>query len=231
MGLVDVGTTLRDKSAAEGRCESGPITLDLTKWDLNKADCRKLVENSKPLLLIGSPIDSGRENKERARGVLHLAFICELHKTQLHVGRYFLHAHSHSADNWEQPAVVDFMNKFPDKFQTVTDRSLFGPNVPHGKNTLTRRLTNSGCVAQALNSLNHSSTVRQTIMSAMSQQLQSDLGVAGTSDSLQHRSPLPKLDIMAVDADEEPPEEWEAEDDVKEDHWIHVKSKMPVKRK
>ena len=52
-------------------------------------------------------------------------------------------------------------------------------------------------------------------MSAMSQQLQSDLGAAGTSDPLQHRPPLPKLDIQAVDADEEPPEEREAEDDVK----------------
>ena len=52
-------------------------------------------------------------------------------------------------------------------------------------------------------------------MSAMSQQLQSDFRVAGTSDPLQHRPPLPKLDILAVDADEEPHEEWEAEDDVK----------------
>ena len=55
MGLVDVCTILRDNSEAEGRCEGGPITLDLTKWDINKADCRnkcrKLVENSKPLLL------------------------------------------------------------------------------------------------------------------------------------------------------------------------------------
>ena len=52
-------------------------------------------------------------------------------------------------------------------------------------------------------------------MSATSQQLQSDLCVAGNSDPLQHRPPLPKLDILAVDADEEPPEEWEAEDDIK----------------
>ena len=52
-------------------------------------------------------------------------------------------------------------------------------------------------------------------MSAMSQQLQPDLGDAGTWDPLQHRPPLPKLDILAVDADEKPPEEWEAEDDVK----------------
>ena len=52
-------------------------------------------------------------------------------------------------------------------------------------------------------------------MSAMSQQLQSDLCAAGTTDPPQHRPPLPKLDILAVDADEEPPEEWEADDDVK----------------
>ena len=197
MGLVDVCTILCDNSEAEGRCEGGPITLDLTEWDFNKADCRnkcrKLVENSKPLLLIGSPIDSGQGNKERARGEsLHVAFICELYETQLHGGRYFLHAHSHSADCWEQSKVVDFMNRFPDTFQTVTDRSLFGQNVHHGRNTLTRWLTNSGCVAQALSSVNHSSTVRQTIMNAMSHQLQSDLGVAGTSGPLQHRPPLPR---------------------------------------
>ena len=99
------------------------------------------------------------------------------------------------------------MNRFPDTFQTVTDRSLFGPNVLHGVNTLARWLTNSGCVAQAPSLLNHSSTVRQTIMCAMSQQLRSDLHVAGNSDTLQHRPSLPKLDILAVDVDEELPEE------------------------
>ena len=52
-------------------------------------------------------------------------------------------------------------------------------------------------------------------MIAMSQQLQSDLSAAGTTDPLQHRLPLPKLDILAVDADETQPEEWEAEDNVK----------------
>ena len=107
------------------------------------------------------------------------------------------------------------MNRFPDTFLTVTDRDLFGPNVLHGMNTLTRWLTNSGCVAQTLSSLTHSSTWRQTTTSAMSQQLQSDLCAAGATDPLQHRPLLPKLDILAVDQDEEPPEEWEAEDDVK----------------
>ena len=114
---------------------------------------------------------------------------------------------------------VGNMNRFPDTFQTVTDRSSFGQNVPHGMGMLTRWLTNSGCIAQARSSSTHSSTVRQTIASAMSQQLQPDLSAAGTTDPTQHRLPLPKLDILAVDADEAPLEEWEAEDDVKGGPW------------
>ena len=47
----------------EGRRRGGPVTLDSTMWDLRKVDCRakcrKLVEKTKPLLLIGSLIDSG----------------------------------------------------------------------------------------------------------------------------------------------------------------------------
>ena len=132
MGLVDVCTILCDISEAEGRCEGGQVTFDLTKWDFNKADCRnkcrKLVESSKPLFVIGSPIDSGQGKKERARGILHVAFILRVVRNTTARGRYFLHAHSHSADSWEQSKVVGFMNRFPDTFQTVTDRSLFGPN-------------------------------------------------------------------------------------------------------
>ena len=206
-------------SEAKHRCEGGPVTLNLTKWEFNKADCRnkcrKLIENSKPLLLTGSPIDSGREDKERAQTTLHLAFFCELYEIQVHGGQYFLHAHAQSADSLEQSPVLDFMNRFPDTFQTVTDRSLFGPDLPHGMNTLTRWLTNSGCVAQAVSSLNHSSTVDQTTMSATSQQSRSDLCAATAKHRPQHRPLLPKLDILAVDLDEQPPEEREAEDDVK----------------
>ena len=39
--------------------------------------------------------------------------------------------------------------------------------------------------------------------------------VAAAKDQPQHRPLLPKLDILAVDPDEELQEEWEAEDDVK----------------
>ena len=73
MGLVDVCTILCGNSeratgtpvaAAEGR-EGGPVTLDLTNGEFNKTECRtrcrKLIENSKPLLLMGSPIDSDGE--------------------------------------------------------------------------------------------------------------------------------------------------------------------------
>ena len=111
-------------------------------------------------------------------------------------------------------------------------------------NTQTRWLTNSGCTAQALSTSNyqvsngrptaklvapgnpgtpgisedsetHPPTVCQTTMKAMSLQLQSDLCAAAAKDKPQHRPLLPKLDILAVDPDEELQEEWEAEDDVK----------------
>ena len=133
-------------AVAEDR-EGGPVTLDLTKWDFNKADCRtrcrKLIDNSKTLLLMGSLIGSDGEDEMQTRAVLHLAFICEFYEQQVREGRYFLHTHSHSAKSWDQPTVVNFMNRFPDTFQTVTDSSLFGPKVHHGMNTLTRWLTNS----------------------------------------------------------------------------------------
>ena len=173
MGLVDVCTFLSENSEADSRCRGGPVTLDLTEWDFSKADCRnkckKLVVNWKPLLLIGSPVESVGTGQP-VRAVLHLAFICELYEIQVHGGRYLLHTHSHSAESWEQSTVVDFTNSFPDTFQTVTDRSLFGQNVPHGMDTPTRWLTNSSRIAQALSSSTHSSTVRRTIMSAKSQQ-------------------------------------------------------------
>ena len=112
MGLVDVCTIFcanseaakRDRATgklvavAEGR-EGGPITLDLTKWDFNKADCRtrcrKLVEISTPLLLIGSPIDSGGGDKERARGgfcIWHSRASCTKHNcTRVDIS--FTHTH------------------------------------------------------------------------------------------------------------------------------------------
>ena len=147
-------------------------------------------------------------------------------------GRYFLHAHSHSSKSWDQPTVVDFMNRFPDTLQTVTDRGLFGMN------TLTRWLTNSGCIAQALSTSNyqeskgkvtgkpaapgtpgipgisedsetHRPTVCQT-MKAVSQQLQSLR--RGTSRGRRTSRGSGKRRTMS-----------------RADRWIHVKSKLLVK--
>ena len=58
----------------------------------------------------------------------------------------------------------------------------------------------------------HLHVLCQTIVEAMSQQLQSDLCAAAAKDQPQHRPLLPMLDILAVDPDEE---EWEAEDGVR----------------
>ena len=222
------GSTEKPVAVAEGR-KGGPVTLDLTKWDFNKDDCRtrcrKLIENLKPLLLMGSPNDSDGEDEEQTRTVLHLAFICELYEIQMRERWFFLHTHSRSAKSQDQPTVVDFMNRFPEMFQTVTDRDLFGMN------TLTRWLTNSGCIAQTLLGAGKPVSNCQTMMKAMSQQLQSDLCVAAAKDQPQHRPLQPKLDILAVDPDEELQEEWEAVDDVKGGPWTHMRSKIPVRRK
>ena len=220
-GLVDLCTILSENNPeTEGCCRGGPATLELTMWDFNKADCRtrfrKLVEIWKPLLLSGSPIVSGGGDKEQARAVLHLAFICELYETQVRRGRYFLHTHSHSADSWDQATMVGFLNRFPGTLLTVTDSCLLGPKNPgKGLKTLTGWLTNSGCIAQALNTPTHLPSMCQTIMKAMHQQLQSDFCVVAATEQPQHRPPLPKLDFFAVDAFAEPRVEWEAEDDVK----------------
>ena len=198
-------------SEAEGGRRGGRITLDLTKWDFDKADCRnkgrKMVENLKPLLLIGSPIDSasGRDKEQPVRAVLHLAFICELYEMQEHGGQYFLHTHSHSADSWEQSTVVDLMNRFSDTF-LVWHKC---PSRYEHADEMVDKFWLHRTGTQLIDS------VRQTITSAMSQQLESDLCASGTTDPRQHCPPPPKLDILAVRAGEAPPEQWEAADDVK----------------
>ena len=90
--------------AVAGRREGGLVALDLTKWDFNEADCRtrcrNLIENSKSLLLRGSPNSDG-EDEEQTRAVLHLAFTCDVYEIQVREGRYLLHTHSHSAKSWD----------------------------------------------------------------------------------------------------------------------------------
>ena len=62
-----------------------------------------MAENSNPLLLIGSPIDSGEGDKEQTRAVLHLAFIlCILRNTSARVTVLSSHTFGNSGRFHEQ---------------------------------------------------------------------------------------------------------------------------------
>ena len=63
------------------------------------------------------------------------------------------------------------------------------------------------------------------------QQLQSDLCAAGTTNPPQHCPPLPKLDILSVDANEEPNRIRKLKTTSRTDRWTHMRSKLLVKRK
>ena len=71
MGLVDVCTILCDNSEAESRerVTGKPVAV----FAEGREGGRYLIENSKPLLLMGSPIDSAGEDEEQTRTVLQRA--------------------------------------------------------------------------------------------------------------------------------------------------------------
>ena len=98
------------------------------------------------------------------------------------------------------------MNRFPDTFQTVTDRSLFGPKCPsqYGHaNEMVDKLRLHCTGTKLIAPLVHGAP---NDYERNSQHLQSDLSATGTTDPTQHRLSLPKLEILAVDADETPSE-------------------------
>ena len=103
-------------------------SLDLTmidpvsgsRWDFTKADMReralKLVRESAPFLLIGSPpctafsqlqaINKGRRDPEVVRTEIetakkHMKFVLTLYHEQIMNGRYFLHEHPGGASSWK----------------------------------------------------------------------------------------------------------------------------------
>ena len=122
-------------------------------------------------------------------------------------GRYFLHIRTPQKAR-EQPTVADFMNRFPGMFQTVTDRDLFGMN------TLTKMVdeimlhrTSTARHREACGKWPNDYEINVPAITVGP--------VAAAKDQPQQRPLLPKLDILAVDPDEELQEEWEAEDDAK----------------
>ena len=96
-------------------------------------------------------------------------FKCQLYEMQVRPGRYFLHTQSHSADRWDQPQIVDFMNSFQiHSRQGLTVACLAqttlekGIRDGHGMKTLTGPLPNSGCIAQALSTSTLRSRTRRS---------------------------------------------------------------------
>ena len=156
-------------------------SLDLTTsdaagrvWDFDDDACRqrarKLVRETRPLLLIGSPMctwfsqlmtfngarvkpEEYRANFQRA--CRHLAFVFELYEMQVAGGRYFLHEHPAGASSWKQKVVIDFMMKTPNLFTVTSHMCQFGMTA-EGKDGIgsvfepTRWLTNSACIISEL---------------------------------------------------------------------------------
>ena len=157
-------------------------SLDLTTedsqgrpWDFDQAEvrarCRKLVRDSKPAVIIGSPMctwfsalqkmnrkhmDPLEWSRQRVRAIMHLAFAFELYEAQHIAGRLFVHEHPESADSWDQDVVINFRSRHPELFETVMDQCMYGLTTTTDSGDVmparkpTKWLTNSGCVAARL---------------------------------------------------------------------------------
>ena len=111
-------------------------SLDLTRddpstgqpWDLSKhavrERVRKLVRDTKPLMLIGSPPctmfsllqglsknkrDPVKFEKEMKNARSHIKFCIELYRIQMSSGRFFMHEHPHSASSWQLPEIMEML--------------------------------------------------------------------------------------------------------------------------
>ena len=105
-------------------------SLDLTRndpstgeaWDLSKRNVRervrKLVQETKPFIVIGSPMFCGLQNLSRGRrneeiyqanlesAKKHVRFCIEIYRLQMQAGRFFLHEHPNADASWKMPEVV-----------------------------------------------------------------------------------------------------------------------------
>jgi hypothetical protein len=144
-------------------------------WDFDQPEsrerARRLVRRTRPLLLILSPMcrwfsvlqnlsKSRRdpvafaENLKRA--ISHLEFCVELCRLQRDSGRYYLLEQPASATSW-QPCILEFLAESSDAALCSGHQCMFGQtartgldqDVPVAK--LTRWMTNSMCIAEALN--------------------------------------------------------------------------------
>ena len=163
-----------------GICPGWSLDLTTTNaegcpWDFSKASCRaearKLVQEHRPLLLIGSPMctwfsalqnlkkwrqDTAEWQAGYRRAVEHMRFVFELYELQVQGGRYFLHEHPAQASSWKLPEVVEFCARYPHLYAVTGAMCQFGLVTPGPRGDLqparklTRWLTNSACLAETL---------------------------------------------------------------------------------
>ena len=133
-------------------------SLDLTlcdpstgePWDLAdpkvQSRVKKLVVETKPFLLIGSPpctmfsslqnlskhkANKAEWDKKMKEAEKHLAFCMELYRIQIRGKRFFLHEHPHNATSWKMKEVIQVMAEV-DVEVTECDMCAYGLVVKEG---------------------------------------------------------------------------------------------------
>ena len=119
-------------------------------WDLGcrKVQSRviKMIEQDKPLFIIGSPpctVFSNLQNLSRDKrdaaivyeelrvGRAHLEFCARLYETQVKGGRFFVHEHPASAKSWAEPSMVR-VAALPGVGAATVDMCMYGLRVKDG---------------------------------------------------------------------------------------------------
>ena len=133
------------------------LALDLTvkdedgkPWDFNDPAQRRkaeaLINEQKPLLLIGSPMCTAFSNiqnlnkmkrdpavveKEYEKARVHLKWCCQLYMAQINKGAYFLHEHPAGATSWRLPEVLEVL-ECEGVRRIVADQCQFGQQTDAG---------------------------------------------------------------------------------------------------
>ena len=134
------------------------LALDLTTcdehglpWDFSTKSMRDraeaLIQQQRPILLIGSSMctafsswqfinnslrDPDLVAKERAHGVVHFEWCCNMYLRQIERGSYFLHEHPSAATSWRESCVLDVLSR-PGVERAVGDQCQCGQETEHGE--------------------------------------------------------------------------------------------------
>ena len=116
---------------------------------------RKLIRDTKPFVVIGSPpctMFCGLQNlgkrkrdetlfqKRLAVAKNHVKFCVEVYRMQIQAGRFFLHEHPDSSTSWQMPEVVS-LQMMEEVYVNVCDMCAYGMVAVDGQG---RRLPRRG---------------------------------------------------------------------------------------